>query len=67
MRSGRDMELCRVLAAGDADHSRDDWLKSIELVREMKVQVGPVISRQEALERVAEVFATFEHGPGADI
>ena len=52
---------------GTLMYTHADWLAAIELVRSGKVQVMPLVSRQEPLERVPEVFATFEHGPGADI
>jgi L-iditol 2-dehydrogenase len=52
---------------GTLMYVRDDFLTAMEFIRQGKIQTAPLISRQEPLSNVVEVFATFEKGPGAAI
>ncbi len=58
----RELEL-----VGTLMYVREDFLTAMELIRVGKIQTKPLISRQEPLAKVVEVFATFEKGPGAVI
>lgn len=52
---------------GTLMYTRQDFLTALQLIRTGHIQVQQLISRQEPLENVVEVFSTFEHGPGAAI
>lgn len=58
----RELEIVGTLMYG-----RNDFLTAMELIRQGKIQTAPLISRQEPLSKVVEVFAAFAKGPGAAI
>ncbi|NIS59625.1 MAG: zinc-binding dehydrogenase [Proteobacteria bacterium] len=59
-----DVTFKEIQVKGSFTHNRKTWEKAIELLRDRKVNVAPLVSREFPLDQWDEAFRLFERGEG---